>query len=760
MSTQPIAALLARASASIHHRPRAARVARFGPALLLTAGLLLPSAPQALAAPAPHTGTSPAAQVRTLPTDPHVVQPDPHLLPTKPNDPNPNTNPAPTGERVVHTDQPQPLTGAAAAGTSLVNNASIISGPLSVHLVYTDQNGQQQDLDVANAVTLPAALPDGLRALHTSPLLTQSLNSGFEQVWNSLQAQDCSDVVKSVQGIHNLGNNNDVSAYNVSGCTWATGFLPTVIATQVSRWGDPPAAGRNSQDGLVSGQELLLDYWIPANTVTFTVTTSTTGGIGNVVGDSDPQFTLLFDIHLYITLSDVGATSLTCPMTVADLWNMDPVGQKVHPQISQTITMDELLQGNQSAAITSAFEQAGASAGASLATAVASGGAVSAADMAITAAKLVASLVGSGASAVAGSSVQDTVALGLRTLGLSAQSPLDSMAPLSDFDAFNSGCGDANGQGFTQLDVAAMPDGSLRFTLTHPPFTNAPTLQVSDVTSGSLIGPSITSSAPEVNAGDQLMVAGTSFNPQQSDVWLTWGSSGTPGADLEENAGGSGWEPATYTAFYSGNQVTGLTPNTPYQFRVRACDAWTCSPYSNTVGATSTNGGTDRVSFYLDSVDPKNRIPNASAALINGAFDQTVVTIPHDTPAGSHTLYAAIGDGWSQASTPLQVVAAGERLTPVIQLTDSFGDVTNLTTPGTSITIAGQNFVAGHPVKISVDKANSQALDSATVNPGGQFTLTVSIPSLAGGTHTLLATQVVNGKTIQASASITVELIE
>jgi hypothetical protein len=710
MRTQPITALVAR-----------------GSAILLTAALLLPSAPQALAAPAPHAAP---AQARTLPSEPHHLQTDPHLQP------------------------------ADAAATSLVNNPTIISGPLSVHLDYPDQNGQQQDLDISSAQALPSALPQGLAQLHTSPLLSQSLNSNFNQFWNGLQAQDCTDIVSTVQRIHNLGNNQDVSAYNISGCNWATGFAPTVIATEVSRWGDPPAAGRNSQDGLVSGQELLLDYWIPANTVTFTVTTSTTGGIGNIVNDSDPQFTLVFDLHVYMTLSDVGASSLTCPMTVGDLWNMDPVAQKYQPRITQAITMDALLLGNQSAAITSATEQAGASVATSIAAGVASGGALSAADLAAAAAKWVGSLVGSGASAVAGNSVADTVAQGLRPLGLSAQPQPDSVAPLSDFDALNSGCGDANGQGFSSLAVGAMPDGSLRFTLTHPPFTSAPTLQVADVSSGSLIGPSISLSAPEVNAGDQVMVSGSSFNPDQPDVWLTWGSSGSSDADLEENAGGNGWQPATYTPYYSGNQVTGLTPNTPYQFRVRQCDPWTCSPYSNTVGATSTNGASDRVSFYLDSVEAKNRIPNASATLSNGAFDPTVVTIPHDTSAGSHTLYAAIGGGWSQAGSPLQVVAVGARLTPVVQLTDSLGDLATVTTPGTQLTISGQNFAAGHPVKITVDKPSGQVLGSATVTAGGQFTSTVSVPSLGGGSHTVLATQVVNGNTIQASTSVSVELLE
>ena len=138
-----------------------------GSALLLTAGLLLPLAPQALAASNPPTVPVHAMQPRPLPPDP-----------------NTNVITAPSSSRVVHLDQPKTMDSS--AGTSLVNNSSVISGPLSVHLVYTDQNGQPQDLDLARAQNLPAALPDGFQQLHTSQLLTQPLNSSFNQLWTSL----------------------------------------------------------------------------------------------------------------------------------------------------------------------------------------------------------------------------------------------------------------------------------------------------------------------------------------------------------------------------------------------------------------------------------------------------------------------------------------------------------------------------------------------------------------------------------------------
>ena len=196
-----------------------------------------------------------------------------------------------------------------------------------------------------------------------------------------------------------------------------------------------------------------------------------------------------------------------------------------------------------------------------------------------------------------------------------------------------------------------------------------------------------------------------SFNSEASpDVWLTWGRTGS-GADLEESTTSGQWQPATYTSYYSGNKVTGLTQNTAYQFRVRVCDAFTCGPYSNTVDATSNAGVSDQVSFYLDSVTPANQIPGATATLAGGSFSATAVTIPSKTPAGQHTLYAAIGGGWSQASASLKVVTAGDNLPPVIQVTDDRGNVITRISNSATATVQRSHFIEGHPVTISLDKA-------------------------------------------------------
>ncbi len=108
----------------------------------------------------------------------------------------------------------------------------------------------------------------------------------------------------------------------------------------------------------------------------------------------------------------------------------------------------------------------------------------------------------------------------------------------------------------------------------------------------------------------------------------------------------------------------------------------------------------------------------------------------------------------------MQVAAACAHLTPIVQLTDSLGDRVAIATPGSNLTVTGQNFSAGHPVKITVDKATGQALGSETVGADGQFTATIALPYLSGGNHTVVATQVVDGKNIQASAAVSVEQIQ
>lgn len=636
------------------------------------------------------------------------------------------------------------------SGTSLQNNSVVISGPLQVHLDYLDKSGKQQDVDLQSpSQSLPRGLPSSLQQLQGSQLLTQPLTSAFTQLWNTVKDQDCADITSYIQSVHTGGDGSN-SAYNIGNCNWSG--VGTLLATQVTQWPDPGARGADVW-GDVTGQEILLDYEMPLNTITFTVTTDTTEPKGNAVcdqgGDCDPQFTMVFGVDLFMTLSDLGSSTLACPMAVGDVWNADPIGMRFQPQLSQSVSFETDIQGDAGSAVASATNQWGASVlGAAALAAI--GGAPSVSGLAGATGQWLVSLIGTGASSIAGNSVEEWIN-GFLPSTVSDQPQPDSVKPLTDFDQFNKGCWDAKDLGFSKLDVSATSDGSLRFTLTHPQFTTAPTLQRSDVTSGSVIGPSITLSESEVNAGDQITVSGKNFNSQASPyVWLTWAGTAS-GDDLEERPAGGQWQQAAYTPQASGNEVTGLAANVAYQFRVRECDAFTCSPFSNTVDATSSAGVSDQVSFYLDSVPPTKQIQitGASATLVSGSFADVAVTIPKDT-AGSYKIYAATGGGFSQAGAALTVVAAGSNLPPVIQVTDSTGDVVTRLSSESTDTVTGQNFTAGHPVTVSLDKAGGQLLGTATVDAGNGFQVQLASPNLPCGTHTLVATETANGQTVQA----------
>jgi len=696
--------------------------------------------------------------------------------------------------------------GAVHADGSLINKAPNVAGPVQVHLAYADQSGNPQDVDLASAPqSLLSELPGDLQQLHGSPLLTAPLSDAFGQIWASLRDQDCGVISAQIQSdIHTSDN----GAYGVSACSFSP--LATLTATQETEWSDisqyPPPD--------VTGHRLLLDYWVPDNTVVFKVTSPYTCADSNLVCAADPQFTLSFDIHLQIALTEDDPStfpnSLGCPLSVS---------------ASQWLLFDGVDGGDVSGQIRDALAAAAKELGTSAASGAASGQPlVTTAGVAATAAKLAAKLAGIGIDAIGNNGLRDTVSADLNFL--SVPWPVDAGAnpAVQGFNAFVRGCAASESLGITKFDASATPDGSLRFTLMHAADT-APSINA-NLAQGepNLSLPALAASESEVNAGGQLTITGSNFHvPQGTQVQLVWDSADHPIGWSQIKWGSSGGRLQTmtvtasrqYTIGPSSYQITGLTPGVTYQFQVRDCDALTCTPWSAEADITTAGAGSGQVALYLDSVSAANQI-GASTLQGDGSFSATV-TIPGSATPGQHTVIAVVGAsqgsqnlplpslplvpfgagalpggsqgtpapsgsgngvvidpnlignlggaGGSQATTGQQasttttVVAAGQKLQPVIAVIDPATNavvqaIQQSTSSSAPYTLRGQGFVKGGKVTVSLDTAGGPVLATTTVADDGTFSAKFKTPADATRDHLLVATEIVNGQTIQATVDV------
>jgi len=128
--------------------------------------------------------------------------------------------------------------GTAWADSSLTAQPADVSGPVQVHLAYTDRDGTPQDVDLATAPAgLINALPTELQLLPKSPLrqlLRGPLGQDFGRLWSGLQSEDCSSITQQIKSSINTSLN---SAYDIKSCTF--GPDASLTAVQQSQWNEP-----------------------------------------------------------------------------------------------------------------------------------------------------------------------------------------------------------------------------------------------------------------------------------------------------------------------------------------------------------------------------------------------------------------------------------------------------------------------------------------------------------------------------------------
>jgi hypothetical protein len=621
------------------------------------------------------------------------------------------------------------------ADINLLNNQADIVGPIQVRLAYTDKNGNGQDfalqqLPAAVSQTLPAAWVN----LTNTPLLqgTASPHGYFDNAWNSVRNAVCGDVAGEVP---TMINTQDNQAYNASCQTTATGVLQAII---VNQWEDQYLAPH-------TGTRLTLDYWVPANSVTFSVRTPTTGCY--IFCQPDPKFTVVFDAHLIVRASTDNWSTLKFPPVI------EHYGE---------VIISEVLSGDQTAGVVSAGQQFEfALAGAEASSAIA-GGPLDPVGLGIAAAVLAEEIGAIAVSDIANADLRDEVSADLSFInspsagGAGAQIGQDFTG---FYQALNTSSPFSPG-GLANLAITGGNNGSLifRFTAGDPP----PVLSDGRVrtTGPSLIAPTIGATQTDVVAGQSLTILGDYFTPAYTThLPMYWSTSvGVPAQStlLVANANPLVLLQTIQTSQFS-FVVTNLTPGRAYQFRVSECGQISCSPWSNWLDITTDAAGTDQVTFSLDQLS--NKIGPATTLGIGGSFS-AAVTIPSGTTPGTHTLYATVGA--QQASMQITVCISSGCPPTLVELNPDTGQAETqpgIVVQGSSIVLAGSNFTPGQTVTISVDPSNvcpinilgqstgpctvvlGPTLGSATVGANGSFKGTFVMPGVTLGTHNLGVTE-------------------
>lgn len=282
--------------------------------------------------------------------------------------------------------------------------------------------------------------------------------------------------------------------------------------------------------------------------------------------------------------------------------------------------------------------------------------------------------------------------------------------------------------------------------------------------------PSI-SAPPVVEAGAQFQVNGQFF-PHASDpskLHLAFERSTTSacfGGASELEFGRIGDQPQTKQLTQPQGSVSScayehdvqeLLPTTQYRFRLRDCDAVTCSPWSIPFEIlTASEGGPGAVEIALDT----GAALGSASTDENGAF-QATVTMPAETAPGTHALHASVGD--AKDTTGIQVTVAGGATATLMVTASFFGDVGcpmreyyNKIPAVETFSLFGSGF-GPEPVSVFLDSQNGPALGSALPASNGTFCGYFNGPQYEfAGNHSLVAVQ--NG-TLRATLPVEVIIV-
>jgi hypothetical protein len=317
--------------------------------------------------------------------------------------------------------------------------------------------------------------------------------------------------------------------------------------------------------------------------------------------------------------------------------------------------------------------------------------------------------------------------------------------------------------GFDGLD-AVVDDSQLAFRLTHSILT-APQLIVGDApqTVPSFTRPGVVAQQAEVRPGGQVTLAGQDFpQPTATTLRLGWAGSGIESRALAysevewgEQGGTLRRDRVARHGYDAGGSFVAnhLAANRAYQFRVRDCDTIACSRWSDLQTAT-TAAGSNAATIYIDSVASANAIGSGTLAS-DGSF-QASATVPSDTSTGRHTLIAVVGD--AQAQTAVEVIAQGQALQPVIRVVGgAYGATTFM--EGDGFQLRGQGFAPG-TVSISIDGgAAGTTLGTATAGGDGSFVVSLKLPNGIYGSHKLVAHESAGGTNLDTSQDIYIQMI-
>jgi hypothetical protein len=303
--------------------------------------------------------------------------------------------------------------------------------------------------------------------------------------------------------------------------------------------------------------------------------------------------------------------------------------------------------------------------------------------------------------------------------------------------------------------------------LTNAAETNLPTF----------FRPILGTTATDVNAGSVISITGAYFPiGQASDLYIGWSDTTSGEVTLSRLS----WGAVPTSPFDSpdshmipiardvsggpdGKNVfhaTGLKANAQYWFQVADEDLLTATPLSQTAFFwTEPSGQVDlllvREGLFLRPLPPRNL---GTVPLTGTDRFAANVLIPADTTPGDYSLLAVFM-GRTLAGITLSVAPAGQQLPPKVAVIDAdsnteYGSVEQ----GFPLTLRAVNFQRNTAVSVFIDTTSGTLLDSVIADPQGSFEKILRWPvSPQSGNHNIVAQQIVNGRTLQATVSVLVQ---
>jgi len=312
--------------------------------------------------------------------------------------------------------------------------------------------------------------------------------------------------------------------------------------------------------------------------------------------------------------------------------------------------------------------------------------------------------------------------------------------------------------GATPLDTTeGTPSPTLNIRLIHP-VDPGPKLGTPSRDGLRLVGPSISPSLTQVQAGGKLVVTGRSFPAGQASALLVeWNE--TVSGTLEQSvvqwsAPGEAEKhhDIARKPFDNGNNftITGLKAGTTYKVQVRDADLLTYTDPSNALSLKTDKSDDVKLTFGTGSAS----VALGSATRDSSGSFTANVTIPAGASSGNHTITASSGS--ASASAMIDVLGAGQPAKPKLYVVDTNTGgsmaVPVLMLQGATFELHGEGFEAG---TVSLAVQGGQSLGDAKAGADGLFAQKVS-PSVQSGGYTIVASEGSGTTGLQATLTFSV----